>query len=621
MIRFLTTHLRAKLMVLVILPLLGGAALTLYLMVRQNQSVQGLAPVTATSHLGQRLDTLIHAVQAERGATALYQGAHGAPAMAELQARREATDGEIANLRGPLAATEDAGALKALEQLPILRASVPTGTPTHLLEGYTRILKAQFELQERLIHPATSSPLEARFHALSTLRHLKEEAELERAVLANAFSTHGLSGEPRDRFLGLLAAQQAYEGLFHHQAPAEWREALTQALREEGDGTSTRIRSQALALAPGASLEEDPYVWFRAATLRLEALKRVEDRFSHDLVSQAESMEASARRTRLFLGVGALLFGALVLAWTHLTGEAILRPIQTLEAGFLRLQQGDLSVRLPILGGDETARMTQAFNTTCAQLGELALRMKAAAHQVAGGAQGLCASAEKVSGSTGQLARSALVQRQAAEQVAAAMSQLDASIQQVQDTLAVARREGHQAHQLAGAARALGLEAHELVDGIRLRSDKAVQASGVIAELGKRLTQALGTVTSEPVRQALDRCIQAADLAAALARQNGAAVAQGQARLDELTAALDRVALALATSDALAQEIHQVAQDQAAASREVTRRMEETSKGTGEVQLAAAQLANTAPEVQVTANALVGVAHGLATTADTFVLG
>lgn len=621
MIRFLTTHLRAKLMVLVILPLLAGAILAAYLVYRQHQVVQGLAPVTATSQLSQRLDSLIHAVQAERGAAALHQGAHGAPAMAELNARREATDREIAELRAPLATTQDAQALQALDRLPALRASAQSGSMASLLEGYTRILDAQFELQERLIHPATSSPLEARFHALSTLRHFKEQAELERAVLANAFSAHGLNGEPRDRFLGLLAAQQAYEGLFQHQAPAAWREVLAPTLREDGDGTFSRIRAKALALAPGASLEEDPYVWFRAATLRLEALKKVEDRFSHDLVAQAETLEASARRTQLFLGAGSLLFGILVLAWTHLTGEAVLRPIQTLEGGLLQLQRGDLSVRLPIVGEDETARMTQAFNTTCGQLGELALRMKGAAQQVAGGAQDLCASAEKVSGSTGQLARSALVQRQAAEQVAAAMSQLDASIQQVQDTLAVARREGQQAHQLAGAARALGQEAHELVEGIRLRSDKAMQASGVIAELGKRLTQALGTVTSEPVRQALDRCIQAADLAATLARQNGAAVGQGQARLDELIAALDRVTLALTTSEALAQEIHQVAQDQAAASREVTRRMGETSKGTGEVQLAAAQLANTAPEVQVTANALVGVAHGLSTTANTFVLG
>ncbi len=74
MIRFLTSHLRAKLMVLVLLPLLAGAALTAYLVYRQNQAVRALTPITANSHLAHRLDTLIHLLQAERGATAFYQG-------------------------------------------------------------------------------------------------------------------------------------------------------------------------------------------------------------------------------------------------------------------------------------------------------------------------------------------------------------------------------------------------------------------------------------------------------------------------------------------------------------------------------------------------------------------
>jgi methyl-accepting chemotaxis protein len=282
------------------------------------------------------------------------------------------------------------------------------------------------------------------------------------------------------------------------------------------------------------------------------------------------------------------------------------------------LRQGDLSVRLPIDGQDETARMTEAFNITCAQLGQVVRRLKEAAHQVAGGAEGLTASADQVSHSTQQLARSAYVQRQATEQVASAMIQLSASVQQLEDTLGAARGEGQRAVDLARAALTLGLEARHLVEGIRDRSEKAAQASDLISDLGQRLTQALVNVPSEGVHKALERTLQASDLAATLARQNGAAVEEGRARLEDLASALEGTLNALTAVDRLAHEIGLVAREQAAASQEVSQRMQETSKGTGDVQLAAAQLANTVLEVHLTSKSLAGVAQGLATTADAF---
>ncbi|HJV22290.1 MAG TPA: methyl-accepting chemotaxis protein [Holophagaceae bacterium] len=623
MMRFLLSHLRAKLMVLVLLPLGAGAALTALRIHHQYLVVVGLTPLTATSHLGARLGDLVHALQAERGFTALFQGAKGQAFINELRARRQATDAALqafsAEQQTPRIATLAAPASSALQRLPALRLSVEgSRSAAALMDDYSTLVGELLALQDRLVQPAAGTPLETRFHALSALMHQKEQAELERAVLANAFSNQAFAVDQRDRFVGLMARQDAEARAFRRSAPTAWMAAYDQALGGSFQEDYRRIEQGAAA---STHLPEvDPFVWFRIATARLEALKIVEGRFTQDLITEAEGLEGAAKRIGILLVAGSLAFGALVLAWTHVTGEKVLRPIHALEEGFARLRKGDLSVRLTVDGQDETARVTEAFNSTCEQLGFMTSLLKDAAHRVAGEAQGLSASADRVSGTTEQLAKSTLGQRMAAEQVSAAMLQLSTSVEDLETTLHAVRGEGKRAMDLARGAQSLGEEARTLVEGIRVRSDQAVQASAVISELGRRLTQALANVPSEAIRQALERSIQASEAAAGLAKQNGVAVAESHSRLNDLGTALAENLKALAAMDHLAQEIELVAKDQVAASREVSKRMQDTSRGTGEVQLAAAQLANTVPEVNLTAKELAGVAIGLASTADTFTL-
>lgn len=625
MLRFLQTHLRAKLMVLVLLPLVAGAALTAFWIYRQHQVVVGLAPLTASSRVSARVGDLLHALQAERAATALFQGVHGRAMVAEIRQRRQETDQALAafeaergraKVSGPAA-----GPLLNPEVLKALRISVESArTAPDIMDDYTRLTGSLLDLQDQLVQPAEGTPLESRFHARSALVHHMEQAELERAVLAHAFATQAFTGDLREHFVALNAAQEAEAKAFLRVAPLDWRGPFAAAL--DGPFLPEYQRLRTLATSPAGKLPDvDPFVWFRVATARIEGLRAAERSLATALTTQAEGMEASARRTQLALGVGSLLFGALVLAWTHVTGEKVLRPLQALEGAFARLRKGDLSVRLKVEGADETARMTEAFNVTCEQLGLMTRLLKEAAQRVAGEAQGLSSSADRVGETTTQLARSTLVQREAAEQVAAAMLQLSASVEDLEDTLRAVRLEGRRAVDVAREAQRLGAEARVRVEGIRVRSDQAREASAVITELGRRLTLALQNVPSEPIRQALERAIQASESAADLARQNGEAVDVGCSHLVDLAAALEENLKALASMDLLAHGIAQVAQDQVAASREVSRRMQDTSRGTGEVQLAAAQLANTVPEVHHAAQELAGVALGMASTADTFTLG
>ncbi len=70
----------------------------------------------------------------------------------------------------------------------------------------------------------------------------------------------------------------------------------------------------------------------------------------------------------LALTVLALL--VLVVGVALLAASTVLRPVRRLVAATEHMAQGDLSVRLPVQGGDEIARLTVGFNRMAAALGD-----------------------------------------------------------------------------------------------------------------------------------------------------------------------------------------------------------------------------------------------------------
>ncbi len=340
-------------------------------------------------------------------------------------------------------------------------------------------------------------------------------------------------------------------------------------------------------------------------------------------VFQAEmaAMESAARRTRGLLLGGALAFGAIVLAFTHATAERILRPIQALEEGLARMRSGDLSVRLVVHGEDETARMTQAFNAMGSRLSDLVQRLQGAAKRIAEGAGGLSSHVGQMNGAAQELANHVISQRKSAEHNAASAFQLSASVEQVRASLIVARQEGRRAQELAESGHALGKDVRGAMEEASLRAQRLAKGAAGLKEL---LQQALTLVKEgrapEPARleEALLRCAQASGQAALLATQNAQALSRGGALVVGMVDALEGIHEALRLTGCQAEEIGRAADDQSVASKDVAGRVSETSRNIGDVQLAAAQLANTGPELALTAKNLAEVAIALERSSEAF---
>ncbi|MCG3133191.1 MAG: Adaptive-response sensory-kinase SasA [Planctomycetes bacterium] len=132
---------------------------------------------------------------------------------------------------------------------------------------------------------------------------------------------------------------------------AEVRAALDAAIRE------AEARHRAAITAVRTSMSERTFarVASQAAAERAEA----------EAKSAAFGREAAARTTAALLALLALLF--LVHGW--ILWRWVLAPLRRMADATQGVARGDLSVRLPVRGGDEVARLSGSFNEMTESLG------------------------------------------------------------------------------------------------------------------------------------------------------------------------------------------------------------------------------------------------------------
>ncbi|WP_257311085.1 methyl-accepting chemotaxis protein [Geothrix fuzhouensis] len=570
----LHVRIRIKLLGLVLLPVVGGGLLSGLVVAEQTRLLERMQRLRAASSLSVSVGNVVHALQAESAGTALYLGSEGM-LQAPMAKGREAVDHEQAGLNAALseagpefkgvfpAPLRDGSHLKDLR-----RRADRHGASLELIDDYAREVDALLRVQNQLMLPAAGTPLESRFQAFTTLIRAKESAGLEAAVLAHVFSHGTLDVATQERFLSLLDAQKAQGEAFLSSAPEAVREDYKKALAGPFSAELQRMRD----LVQAGRVIEDPEAWARVAAEELQALKGVQDRMSQDLLADAQGLERGARTKGWFLAAGFSVFGLVVLLWTWRATVLITEPIHALADGMARMQQGDLSIQLPVHSFDETGRMTETFNAMSAHLSELVRTLQSQATRVASGAGRWSTSVEQISSATQQLAKSSRVQREASEDVAAAVTQLQATVVQVRASV------------------------DAMIDGGR-------EAAGMVRDTGRR---------AQLLHQVLEEVAKGGD-AMLLAR-----LREGAAQAAAIIQAMAQVNDALSAIEAVGGEIHKAAEAQSSVSSDVSHRMKASQAATGEVQLAAAQLANTAPELAITTRDLVSVAQSLKASAATF---
>lgn len=601
-----------RLLLLVAIPLIGGCALGLVLIV---EDVRGLRTDRATVDLLDGLikaGNLVHALQYERGAASGYIQSKGQKFADVLPLKRADCDAAKAELGTALQAMPAgpareriASALARVDGLQELRRktdafAIPAGESSATFAGLIDgLLGAAPAVLDRVSDPRDVTAGLTYVAWISA----KERTGRLRALLVPVFTQDKVTRAQLTAFLELRAART----VLRDQATVLGGEPLQQRIAAVEGGGNNRKVLEILARLDAASAAETldglgvkPEEWFTCVSEVINEMKGVEDVLAVGLRDNAADRRALAERS-LWYEAGGLGFGlAATVLLLVLLVRSIGHPIRHLESVMARITRDrDLSGRVEVVGSDELASVGGSFNrmmedleTTFRGIGASTAGFVAAAKDLSGLSASLRATADTVAARSQSAADDAGRVSLDVATVSSGSTELAASVREISGSTAAS----------ATAAR----DARTALDG----SEQLMSRLAAVSSQIQKIVATITGIASQTNLLALNATIEAASAGEAgrgfsvvasevknLARQSSASAADITASIAEAQAAIVAVTEANLKLRAVVQKVDEIQQGVAAAIEEQSATTAELSRTVSGAADAAGNIAGAAGEV------------------------
>lgn len=278
-----------------------------FLVAARRSEISELRQLALNCALVEAIGRLIHALQRERGLSNLYLGSGGTGFTTERPSQAQETDRCATQLRvlfdrldteAPLAGhgarlfSRIAWVLQGLDALPRLRECVDTlaWTPARATRAYVRLiaglLGTVFEAADSAGDPGLSRLLVALFNLMQG----KEYAGRERASGVLLFTSACERTAEQQRLLHFIDAQERCLRVFAEFAPDKVLPAWQEAQDPSTLAPLERLRRILCTGTPGVPPDEQHSAeWFRTATQRMDALRRVEEQLGAELLAGCDA--------------------------------------------------------------------------------------------------------------------------------------------------------------------------------------------------------------------------------------------------------------------------------------------------------------------------------------------
>jgi AmiR/NasT family two-component response regulator len=289
-----------------------ASALT-FLLAARRRELHNLDALAQTVSLVRDLGALVHQLQRERGLSSLFVASLGAQQQAQLSSQqaqsKKAESQLLTRLAGiDLAAAIQGGRARLLnlaaltlhecEQLPELRQQVLALaiSADQVAERFSALIATLLSLVFEAADSATDPKLTRVMVSLFFLLQGKELAGQERAAGAAGFALRQFDADRRARLEHLAHSQQRCLEVARERWPCvsdrHWR-ALAPALDREPVQRLLKVAHQSqLEEALPATLGE---VWYQVSTVRIDALKQLEDVLTTELVKVCQALQQELR--------------------------------------------------------------------------------------------------------------------------------------------------------------------------------------------------------------------------------------------------------------------------------------------------------------------------------------
>lgn len=487
---------KQKLMLLVFLPVLVSSLLLIQQVMKSYRAVDNSTRLAVDIELITVNSALVHELQKERGATAGFLGSGGTKFQDVLAKQRTSTDAALAawrsfvsansfdgnELNGMIAkARNDMGSLATMRQ----RVSALSVEAKEAISFYTKANKNL--LSGGVIAAGLSSDVSLvnATLAYANFQQGKERAGIERAVLSNTFARDAFGEGMFARFVTLVTEQNLFAAQFFDLATPEHKAILKSVQNSVEAKNVQAYRDVAMANASKGGFGRESTEWFKAATQRINLLKKTEDKLAADLISAANAYrDQQIERLALFAIVFVVtLLVVITMSWLIIRG--LHRQMDSLSQVMARVsEQKDLTGRVTVYGNDELGQVANALNETLDHFSDAIRQLNSSCATLVGIAD---ETREAVNHSSSKLED----QRARTTQVAAAVEELSVSVKEVAgSTVAAAERSGH-ASSLASSGRDtvkasvtsvnnLSTDIQHLSDVVGRLNDSSVNISNVI---------------------------------------------------------------------------------------------------------------------------------------------
>ncbi len=486
-----------KLLLILLMPLLGLIYFSIDEVIEHYHDYHDHTTLQDMVGFSVKASNLVHESQKERGMTAGFLGSKGEKFGQELQKQRQLTDVRLSELQAFLQTVEKdhfssdylkgiEAAIARLDTIASIRSRVDSqDIPTPEAIGYyTGNNGAFLDLIAQMATQTREGVMVNLAASYANFLHAKEQAGIERAVMSNVFAKDAFGPGQYEKFITLMAHQQAFTEGYLDLAPADNKARYEKTMQGQAVEEVARMRELARAKSAEGGFGIDPVYWFKMKTERINLLKSIEDALAMDFLEHCtEMLEAE----RISMYIAAALTG-LALLLTGLISGGILKDLKTqireLRNTIREVEQtSNLTLHVKIDSADEIGQTAAAFNKMLDKFKHLIGEVTSATSEVAAASQQLAVVTEQT--------RSGIdLQRSETDMVATAVEEMSTTVRDVASNALHAANETRHADQEAAKGTRVVNQAQETIERLAREVQKAAD---VIAALNKE-SENIGTV-------------------------------------------------------------------------------------------------------------------------------
>lgn len=411
-INMLNFHsLKGKVAIAIAIPLIALVVASGTLVIQSYQEFMEDKHLNRIAKLAPTVSNLIHDLQKERGASAVYIGSKGAE-NAEQDLSKMHADSDItykallstlstfpAIEYGSVFVEEVNDIVERLHRLEGVRKGVNSLNQTvpAMAKYYTSTIKSMLVLVAEIAKLSTNADLIVKVNTYLGFLEAKERAGQERAVGAGGFIAGEFSPLNYSKFNSLIVEQQAFLSQFHLYATDEELQFMKKTVTGPAVEEVNRMREIILKSTETDSLDGiTGKYWFEQITLKINLMKKVENFIADEVLHIMDKKEVAALRSLILWGVISLLVVGISIFMTIRLVSGILHSVASLATEFDKLANQDLTGQVEVSSKDEIGDMSHKFNNFVNIMKEIVANVRGGSAQIATAIQEMSSSSSQM---------------------------------------------------------------------------------------------------------------------------------------------------------------------------------------------------------------------------------